>query len=57
MYHFLDTLKKVAYVLHYGPGAKPGGASSEQLGLCRKVARVLVEKYGAVPAWVDCLAD
>jgi hypothetical protein len=55
---YCDTLKKVAYVLHYGPSCgKPGGASSEQLGLCRKVAKVLVEKYGADPAWVDCLAD
>ncbi|MGI8425276.1 MAG: hypothetical protein ACR2M4_01490 [Actinomycetota bacterium] len=55
---YYDTLKKVAYVLHYGPsGGKPGGASSEQLRLCRKVAKVLVEKYGADPAWIDCLAD
>jgi hypothetical protein len=55
---YYDTLKKVAFVLHYWPSSgKPGGASSEQLRLCRKVAKVLVEKYGADPAGVDCLAD
>lgn len=55
---YCDTLKMVAFVLHYWPSSgKPGGASSEQLGLCRKVAKVLVEKYGADPAGVDCLAD
>lgn len=55
---YCDTLRKVAFVLHYWPSSgKPGGASSEQLRLCRKVAKVLVEKYGADPAGVDCLAD
>ena len=50
--YFLDTLKKVAFVLQYWPSSgKPGGASSEQLRLCRKVAKVLVEKYGADPVW------
>lgn len=54
-YHYLDTLKKVSNTLH--SGGKPGGASQEQLALCRKVVNVLVGKYGADPAWLDRLAD
>lgn len=55
-YPYLDTLKMVSFTLHCGPFAgKPGGASPAQLGLCRKVVKVLVEKYGADPTWLDGL--